>query len=145
MDRAQATCEGKKSLGRQTPAKKSLSDEDGRFTFNLPHPGQEGQAMNRVRTFRHRVQRRHYRNAYRGSRQDCNQESHYVCCEWSRRPTRRVICEYRRRVLTVWQNIANETELKVMELLQVEAHLWEAWIFEPVCAPVKIKEVDGLA
>jgi hypothetical protein len=62
-------------------------------------------------------------------------------CEWSRRPKPRVIPEYRRWILSVWQHIADGTGLKLMELLQVRPCLWEAWVFKPGCAPVKVKEV----
>lgn len=30
-----------------------------------------------------------------------------------------------------------------MELLQVERHLWETWLFKPGYAPVKIREVSA--
>jgi len=63
--------------------------------------------------------------------------------EWSARPKPRVIPEYRRWILSVWQFVADETGLKLMELLQVKPRLWEAWRFEPGRAPVKIEEVGS--
>jgi hypothetical protein len=60
--------------------------------------------------------------------------------EWSARPKPRVIPEYRRWILSVWQLVADETGLKLMELLQTGPRLWEAWVFEPGRAPVKVKE-----
>ena len=39
-------------------------------------------------------------------------------CQWSQRPKPRVIPEYRRWILSVWQHIADETGFKLMELLQ---------------------------
>lgn len=63
-------------------------------------------------------------------------------CEWSERPKPRVIPKYPRWILSVWQHIADETGLKLMELLQVKPRLWEAWSFEPGRAPVKVEEVS---
>ena len=67
-------------------------------------------------------------------------ETGYLRCEWSARPKARVIPEYRHWILSVWQFVADETGLKLMELLQVERRVWEAWVFEPGCPPVKIEE-----
>ena len=41
--------------------------------------------------------------------------------------------------LSVWQRVADETGLKVMEALQSGPRLWELWVFEPGRAPVKVK------
>jgi hypothetical protein len=70
-------------------------------------------------------------------------ETGYLCCEWSARPKPRVIPEYRRWILSVWQLVADETGGTIMELLQVERHLWETWLFKPGYAPVKIREVSA--
>ena len=64
-------------------------------------------------------------------------------CELSAKPKPRVIAEYRRWILSVWQFVADETGLKLMELLQVKPRLWEAWSFEPGRAPVKVEEVSA--
>ena len=94
-----------------------------------------------VRTFRHR---------FRGGvtceiRTDLDKlrarQLGYLRCEWSRNPGRRVIPEYRRWILSVWQRVSNETGLKTMEMLQVKARLWEIWVFEPGKAPVKVDEI----
>jgi hypothetical protein len=63
--------------------------------------------------------------------------------EWSEGPKPRVIPEYRRWILSVWQHIADETGLKLMELLQVKRRVWEAWVFEPGRPPVKVGEVSA--
>ena len=39
--------------------------------------------------------------------------------------------------------VADETGLKLTELLQVKPRLWEAWSFEPGRAPVKVEEVSA--
>jgi hypothetical protein len=62
-------------------------------------------------------------------------------CEWSTRPKPRVIPECRPWILSVWQHIADETGLKLMQLLQTRPRLWEAWSFEPGRPPVKVREV----
>jgi hypothetical protein len=72
-----------------------------------------------------------------------NQERIEWECEWSAKPKPRVIAEYRRWILSVWQFVADETGLKLMELLQVKPRLWEAWSFEPGRAPVKVEEVSA--
>ena len=68
----------------------------------------------------------------------------YLRFEWSRTPGRRVIPEYRRWILSVWQRVADETGLKTMEVLQVSAHQWEIWAFEPGQTPRKIDEIMAL-
>jgi hypothetical protein len=68
-------------------------------------------------------------------------ETGYLRCEWSGQPKPRVIAEYRRWILSVWQLVTDETGGTIMELLQVERHLWEAWSFESGRAPVKVEEV----
>ena len=66
-------------------------------------------------------------------------EAAYMRCEWSERPKLRVVAEYRQWTLSVWQRVADETGLKVMEALQSAPRLWELWVFEPGRAPVKVK------
>jgi hypothetical protein len=43
--------------------------------------------------------------------------------------------------LSVWQRVADETRLGLMELLQVEKYLWEVWVFVPAKAPRKVSEI----
>ena len=70
-----------------------------------------------------------------------NREERYLRCEWSERPSRRIISEYRRWILSVWQRVSGEAGITVMELIQTEIHRWELWAFAPGEAPKKIDEV----
>jgi hypothetical protein len=64
----------------------------------------------------------------------------YLHCEWSHQPKPRIVPEHRRWILSVWQHVADEAGIKTMELLQVKRNPWEAWLFEPGRAPVKVRE-----
>jgi hypothetical protein len=71
-----------------------------------------------------------------------NREAEHLRCEWSKRPSsKRIIPEYRRWILSVWQRVSDETGLKTMELLQTKARLWEVWTFSPGEAPRKVDQV----
>jgi hypothetical protein len=70
-----------------------------------------------------------------------NREEEYLRCEWGKRPSRRIIPEYRRWILSVWQRVSDETGFKTMEILQTEARLWEVWVFAPGEAPKKVEEI----
>lgn len=92
--------------------------------------------MNAIRIFRHR---------FKGGitcEVTINLDKLHLRFEWSERPKPRVISEYRRWILSVLQGVANETGLKLMELLQVKRRVWECWVFEAGRAPVKVEEVS---
>ena len=100
--------------------------------------------MNHVRTFRHRFKGGIISElAVDLERIAAGAADGYRRCEWSARPQPRVIPEYRRWILSVWQHIADETGLRVMELLQTKPHVWEAWMFEPGRAPAKVEEITA--
>jgi hypothetical protein len=59
---------------------------------------------------------------------------------WSgkrRKPS--LISEYKRRFLSVLQQVANETGRKSVEVLRTEARVYEMWLFEPGKTPVKVR------
>ena len=87
--------------------------------------------MSRVHTFRHRFKGGVTCEMTVDLDKLAARESDYVCCE------------YRRWMLSVWQHIANETGLKLMELLQVKEHLWEAAVFKPGLVG-EIKEANSI-
>jgi hypothetical protein len=53
----------------------------------------------------------------------------------------RIVREYRRWILSIWQRVSDETGFKTMEILQTEARRWEVWVFSPGEAPKKVDEV----
>jgi hypothetical protein len=97
-------------------------------------------ATSRVRTFRHRFKGGITCELAVDLERIAAKATGPMRCEWSAKPKPRVIAEYRRWILSVWQLVADETGGTIMELLQVERHLWETWLFKPGYSPVKIEE-----
>jgi hypothetical protein len=97
--------------------------------------------MNGIRTFRHRFKGGATCEMVIDLDKLCDQQPDPQRCTWSRKPKSRVIPEYRRWILTVWQRVADETGLRTMEMLQVKSCLWEIWVFEPGKAPRKVDEI----
>ena len=94
-------------------------------------------SASRIRVFRHRFRGGISCEMAIDLQKLRNREQEYLRCEWSKRPSWRIIPEYRRWTLSVWQRVSDETGLKTMEFLQTKARLWEVWSFPRARCPRK--------
>jgi hypothetical protein len=106
-----------------------------------PSKGISANSSSGIRTFRHRFKGGITCEVRINLDKIRNRQSGIQCYEWSRKPKLRVIPEYRRWMLEVYRQIADETGLKIMEAMQVKACLWELWSFEPRQLPRKSGEL----
>jgi hypothetical protein len=109
------------------------------FAMASPPPPMDGHSS--LRVFRHRFRGGVCCEMTIDLEKLRNREGGYLRCEWSQRPSRRIVAEYRLWILSVWQRVSAETGFRMMELLQTRARSWEVWLFAPGEAPRKVEEI----